>query len=766
MGNWQNTFSGQTVGPAQAAFSTLNLTANTALVWPLESSEGTPAVAAEMNVVPSAGNLSLAMPNAMQGSTGIISLINNTGSASFTLTDANGNQIAVIAVGVSWLISLTANGTTSGTWMAVQLGATTSNAQAGALAGLGLQAVLTQLQSFIETFELNTSTAITAPYRAGAIVWSGSSAGTLALDTIANLTAGWWCIINNLGTGVVTLSAAAGQTINGVASVQIPVGGSGNPYSLLVVCASDGFYTFAGTPAIIPIDGGGTGAITAGQALINLGGSTIGIEIFEAPNAAAILAILGIGASAFTELTVASTQTLTLSSANNAFVATLPITLILPSTGLTGLTNQYLFAVSAQGGAVTLQPNGSDNINGANANFIIPQGASALLVTDAAGNWWPLFLTIPSGMLWAIATGTGDAIAVAYSPVDTALKDGMQRSFRAPGANATTAPTLADSALGPITITKNGGQSLVPNDIPGSGAECLVQYCSATTSWELLNPTTNLDLIGNVQGDILYRDSAVWKVLGPGAANQVLLSGGAAANPSWGPNTGRLISITKYLANGVYSYTVPAGCNSLYVEAVGSGGGGAGAAVGASQYESSGGGGGGAGGFTSGTLSGGSYIAGATVTVTIGTGGVGGTGNANGNSGNNTSFGAGLIVTGGVYGVAATVNSSSGLSGVGNGGAGGVVSTAGNVLSVGGNPGDYGIGQNKSFGSGGNGGSGPYGGAGIAGTTIMIATQIAGGNGAGPGSGGGGAGVYSNGASQTANGGNGADGGVIIYAYS
>lgn len=38
---------------------------------------------------------------------------------------------------------------------------------------------------------------------------------------------------------------------------------------------------------------------------------------------------------------------------------------------------------------------------------------------------------------------------------------------------------------------------------------------------------------GSVQGDILYRDAAVWKVLAPGAAGQVLSTGGAGANPSW-----------------------------------------------------------------------------------------------------------------------------------------------------------------------------------------------------------------------------------------
>jgi hypothetical protein len=46
-------------------------------------------------------------------------------------------------------------------------------------------------------------------------------------------------------------------------------------------------------------------------------------------------------------------------------------------------------------------------------------------------------------------------------------------------------------------------------------------------------PSAIIDTIGATQGDILYRDSSVWKVLAPGTSGQVLQSGGASANPSW-----------------------------------------------------------------------------------------------------------------------------------------------------------------------------------------------------------------------------------------
>lgn len=44
--------------------------------------------------------------------------------------------------------------------------------------------------------------------------------------------------------------------------------------------------------------------------------------------------------------------------------------------------------------------------------------------------------------------------------------------------------------------------------------------------------------ISNTHGAILYRNGTIWTALAPGNAGQVLESGGAAANPSWGATTG------------------------------------------------------------------------------------------------------------------------------------------------------------------------------------------------------------------------------------
>ena len=44
---------------------------------------------------------------------------------------------------------------------------------------------------------------------------------------------------------------------------------------------------------------------------------------------------------------------------------------------------------------------------------------------------------------------------------------------------------------------------------------------------------SDVSLSGTAQGDLLYRGAATWTTLAHGTSGQVLISGGAAANPSW-----------------------------------------------------------------------------------------------------------------------------------------------------------------------------------------------------------------------------------------
>lgn len=71
---------------------------------------------------------------------------------------------------------------------------------------------------------------------------------------------------------------------------------------------------------------------------------------------------------------------------------------------------------------------------------------------------------------------------------------------------------------------------------PGTAGQILVTGgAGANPAWTSSSSIvgTGLDAIGSTQGDILYRNATVWTVLAPGTSGQILQSGGAAANPSW-----------------------------------------------------------------------------------------------------------------------------------------------------------------------------------------------------------------------------------------
>jgi hypothetical protein len=192
-----------------------------------------------------------------------------------------------------------------------------------------------------------------------------------------------------------------------------------------------------------------------------------------------------------------------------------------------------------------------------------------------------------------------------------------------------------------------------------------------------------------------------------GTSGQTLLSGGSSSNIYWGTLSGRLTRAPQILTSGT-SYTTPANCTSIYVEAVGAGGGGGGSDGSVSDAQS--GGGGGSGGYCA------KYF---TVTPStaysyvIGAGGAGGSGVAIGANGGATTFtvsGVTITANGGIGGDPGNSKQ------IGLGGLGG--NATGGDLNVIGNPGGTGTGGSSSntatdlkF-SGGHGGSSYFGGAG------------------------------------------------------
>jgi Na+-translocating ferredoxin:NAD+ oxidoreductase RnfG subunit len=96
----------------------------------------------------------------------------------------------------------------------------------------------------------------------------------------------------------------------------------------------------------------------------------------------------------------------------------------------------------------------------------------------------------------ANAGGTADAITGTYSPVVTALTNGMTLNVRTSSANATTTPTFtpASGTIAAKTIVKGAGAALVAGDIAGGGHWIELQYDLTLDKWVLLNPAMGVSV--------------------------------------------------------------------------------------------------------------------------------------------------------------------------------------------------------------------------------------------------------------------------------
>ncbi len=694
MSSFTNVFGGNAVKPSQPSYEALTISANTALLWPLEAIEGTNVVAALVDVTATANSLELMMPVASEGSVGVAGIFTNVGTHTFTLTDTAGNTIATIASTQQWIIALIDNSTTNGTWRAYQLGSTTSSAVAAALAGPGLQVAGGMLETYWGVSLQSGNVAISATFWSTLIVFTGTAPATFQLQAGHYLTDGFFCAVANLGTAPVTITGTNGETVNNLASVTVPVGGSG-----IIVCTVTGgvgsFYTIGALVAPLGIDAGGTGATTAAGALTNLGGTSVGTAIFTAPTTASVLALLGIKNFTFTTLTVSTNQVLAANSTGTIFVCNGgPLSLTIPLT--TTLTPSWCFGFLANGNDVTLIPQAADRIsNGtAGASVTVPNGSSGLVITDASGNLWVLFQSadnLESDIPWVAAQGS-NAITANYLPQITALYDGLLLSFRAAAANTSNAPTFSPNGLTAYPITYAGGMALLLGAIPGQYAECLVRYNLANTRWELLNPAVPLvnenpisvagssnvtlteaqvafevlSFYGALSGDITAfvppaSRSWVMQNLTTGAftltvqptagSSSLLLTQGYARSvftdgvhmySSIGDPLDFLIyqTGTAYEVAGTFTLTVPATVYDMSYQCVGGGGGGGATTACSSGTISV------APGGNGGTQSSGSFATtpGGSIVVTVGTGGAGGiVGGANGAQGGSSEITYGVV---------------------------------------------------------------------------------------------------------------------------
>lgn len=221
MTTYTNPYTGQTISPSQVGYEELTISTDTVLQWPINGNTDS-VVANIVEVTATVAGLDLFMPPATQVSQGQSTLIRNIGSNSFTVVDTSGNTIVSIASGVAQYIYVTDNSTVDGSWESVTFGTGTSSANAATLAGYGLKAISTTLNTETTVSEVPSDYSVISTDRSSLLVWTGG-AGTLTLPSASSLGEGWFVVVKNDGTGILNIALTGTDTIDGNASAQLQI---------------------------------------------------------------------------------------------------------------------------------------------------------------------------------------------------------------------------------------------------------------------------------------------------------------------------------------------------------------------------------------------------------------------------------------------------------------------------------------------------------------------------------------------------------------
>lgn len=281
--SFTSVFGGTTIQPSDVSWDALTFASDVRLIWPLESPPGlanSPLVPRLLDCVATASSLSIFMPDATQGSTGNTTVFNNIGPNTFLVKDALGGILLSIDPATVWTLYLTDNTQAQGTWRSYQNGASTSQAQAAALAGAGLVALGATLgRSAGVNTTSTTPSSVGAASRATVLRWTGG-AGTLTIDPAATIGPDWLMELRNDGSGNWTVDPSGIETVNGGPTLTLAPGDSCELH-----CDGAAFYTVGlGKSAVLAFDldtiniAGGPGTVTlAGSDLNRVGYKFVGL---------------------------------------------------------------------------------------------------------------------------------------------------------------------------------------------------------------------------------------------------------------------------------------------------------------------------------------------------------------------------------------------------------------------------------------------------------------------------------------------------------
>lgn len=238
MTTYTNPYTGQTISPSQVGYEQLSISTDTVLEWPINGNTDS-VVANIIEITATTTGIDVFMPPATQVSVGQSTLIRNIGSNTFTVVDTSGNTIVSIASGIAQYIYVTDNTDIDGEWETVTFGAGTSAANAATLAGSGLKAISTTLNTATPVTLISSSYLASINDRSSLLVWEGG-AGTITLPSAVGVGSQWFVVIKNDGTGVCNIALSGSDTIDGQVSAQLQLN-----ESFVVVSNGSNWYSYA-----------------------------------------------------------------------------------------------------------------------------------------------------------------------------------------------------------------------------------------------------------------------------------------------------------------------------------------------------------------------------------------------------------------------------------------------------------------------------------------------------------------------------------------
>lgn len=217
--SYTNVFTGSTIYPTEVALTKLDMTANVVLYWPVEAPLGVPLASEIVEITTStSASWTIKVPDAMLVSVGQTILFNNRTAVAISVVDFDGTSIVSVAAGTQWQIYLATNTTQAGVWRQYQFGAATSTANAGALAGHGLVAEDSTLETAIDVTDFSTNYTLTQDDHAAFYNCISGGVVTLTLPVPAVIGTYWYVQARNSGAGTLTVDTTGTALIDGSAT--------------------------------------------------------------------------------------------------------------------------------------------------------------------------------------------------------------------------------------------------------------------------------------------------------------------------------------------------------------------------------------------------------------------------------------------------------------------------------------------------------------------------------------------------------------------